>query len=253
MKKLKTLLTFIALVLTIMFFGSSRPAEKIKVYMIGDSTMSDKNPDVYPETGWGQVLPSLFDKDVVIINRALNGRSTKSFIDQGLWKAVYDSLKPGNYVFIQFGHNDEHQYDSLTYADPATTYRKNLENFINETNSKGAIPVLFTPIVRRSFNESGVLNNTHKQYPDAVREVAKETRVLFVDLEVKTKELLTSYGVEGSKKLFVFIKPGQYVKYPDGREDNTHLSEFGAREIAKLAAAEISKLPVPVAKHIKLH
>ena len=133
-------------------------AQKTTIYTIGDSTMADKiKPNENPETGWCQVLPSFFDLNLVAIdNRAVNGRSTKSFINEKRWDSVYNSLKPGDYVFIQFGHNDAKVADSTRYTNPHTTYRHNLIRFVTETRAKGAIPILFWCIGRRNFNEQGV-------------------------------------------------------------------------------------------------
>jgi len=139
-------------------FTSCTPSKLITVYTIGDSTMANKKAEVYPETGWGQVFQNYFDAKVKVSNHAINGRSSKSFIDEGRWKSVLDSLKRGDYVFIQFGHNDEKADKPAVYADPSTTYRKNLEKYIVETRSKGSTPILLTSIVRRKFVDPGNLS-----------------------------------------------------------------------------------------------
>src|SRR5688572_25070066 len=152
---------------------ASTNAAPITVFMIGDSTMADKpDPDRNPERGWGQLLPSFLDGEVTVVNRAVNGRSSRSFIDEGRWDAVLTALRPGDHVFIQFGHNDEKREDPARFADATTTYRRNLERFVSETRAKGAEPILLTPIVRRKFNASGALEDTHSAYPTVVREVA---------------------------------------------------------------------------------
>jgi lysophospholipase L1-like esterase len=145
-------------------------AQKPTLYTIGDSTMADKiKPDENPEKGWCQVLPSFFDLNKITIdNRAVNGRSTRSFINEKRWESVYKSLKKGDYVFIQFGHNDEKIADSTRYTNPHTAYRYNLIRFVTEAREKGAIPILFSSIARRNFNEHGVLVGTHGEYPIAV-------------------------------------------------------------------------------------
>ena len=132
-------------------------AQKTTIYLIGDSTMANKvKPDENPERGWGQVLPTFFNDNTIIDNRAVNGRSTKSFIAEKKWEAVYKVLKSGDYVFIQFGHNDEKVADSLRYTNPHTAYRYNLIRFVTEARQKGAIPILFSSVARRNFNEQGV-------------------------------------------------------------------------------------------------
>jgi lysophospholipase L1-like esterase len=138
--------------------------QKITLYLIGDSTMAEKEPDKRPETGWGEMIPEFFNENLIVKNHAVNGRSSKSFIDEGRWDNVLDSLRPGDYVCIQFGHNDQKEYDPERYTIPITGYRQNLIRFITETRAKGACPLLATPIVRRKFNEEGTLVDTHGLY-----------------------------------------------------------------------------------------
>ena len=218
--------------------------QKSTIYTIGDSTMADKiKPNENPETGWCQVLPSFFDlNQVAIDNRAVNGRSTKSFIKEKRWDSVYNSLQPGDYVFIQFGHNDAKAADSTRYTNPHTSYRHNLIRFVTETRAKGAIPILFSSIARRNFNEQGVLIGTHGEYPLEVRLVAQEYQVPFIDLEYFSEQLEQSYGVEKSKELHLFFKAGEHPYYPEGKSDDTHLSRKGATEIATIAVRELKKL-----------
>jgi lysophospholipase L1-like esterase len=223
----------------------------IAVHMIGDSTMADKpNPDTNPERGWGQLLPRFVDGQIVVRNHALNGRSTKSFIDERKWSAALAELRAGDYVFIQFGHNDEKKEDSTRYTNPETTFRQNLEGFVRESRAKGATPVLFTPIARRKFSAAGALQATHGAYPDAVRAVAASLDVPLVDMERLTTTLVQGAGVEGSKKLYVWTAPGEYAMYPDGHQDDTHLSVSGATAVARLAARAIKDLALPLGKHI---
>ena len=195
--------------------------------------MADKpTPETNPERGWGQLLPRFFDEHVAIHNHAVNGRSTKSFIDEGKWGAVEHALKPGDYVFIQFGHNDEKVEDSARYAAPYTAYRKNLERFVAETRAKGATPVLFTPIVRRKFNAQGTLEDTHGAYPLVVREVARDLNVAFVDLQTLTEDLVRGAGPEGSKKLYVWVAPGESSMYPEGRSGRHASLRRSARRVS---------------------
>ena len=218
--------------------------QKTTIYTIGDSTMADKiKPNENPETGWCQVLPSFFDlNQVTVDNRAVNGRSTKSFIKEKRWDSVYNSLKKGDFVFIQFGHNDAKVADSIRYTNPHTTYRHNLIRFVTETRAKGAIPILFSSIARRNFNEQGVLIGTHGDYPLAMRLVAQEYQVPFIDLEYFSELLEQSYGPEKSKELHLHFKAGEHPYYPEGKSDDTHLSRKGATEIATIAVRELKKL-----------
>ncbi len=231
------------------FFTSCTPSKLITIYTIGDSTMANKKAEVYPETGWGQVFQNYFDAKVKVSNHAVNGRSSKSFIDEGRWKIVLDSLKRGDYVFIQFGHNDEKADKPAVYADPSTTYRQNLEKYIVEARAKGATPILLTSIVRRKFDGSGKLVDTHGKYPDAVREIAADLKVNFIDMQVLTHSLISSMGDEPSKKMYLWTTPDQ--KFPEGRKDDTHLSVEGAKTFADLVAKEVRKLKTPLAWHVK--
>jgi lysophospholipase L1-like esterase len=234
MKKLGLLLLFITL---------NSFSQKTTIYSIGDSTMATKvNPNTNPEFGWCQVLPTFFESDVIIDNRAVNGRSTKSFIAEKKWEAVYKVLKPGDYVFIQFGHNDGKVTDSLRYTNPHTAYRYNLIQFVKESREKGAIPILFSPIARRNFNEQGVLISKHETYPMEMRLVAQEFNVPFIDMEYLTESLEIAYGPEKSKQLHLHFKPGEVPYYPEGKDDDTHLSIKGATEIAKLAVSQLKLL-----------
>lgn len=240
-------LTFAILI----FFVVLSSFAQITIYTIGDSTMANKpDPDENPERGWVQVLPRFFTNDIIIENHAVNGRSTRSFITEKRWDSVYNKLKKGDYVFIQFGHNDQKEQDPNRYTNPHTAYRYNLIKFIKDTREKGAIPMLFSSIVRRKFNEEGTLADTHGVYPMEVRLLAKEYEVIFIDLQYLTEKLEESYGVEGSKKLHLHFKPGDTNYYPQGKKDDTHLSIFGATEISKLVVNEIIRLNVPLQKHI---
>src|SRR5215203_5446206 len=163
---------FIASVFLVAF---SLPEKKTKVWLIGDSTMSNKEVKAYPETGWGMPFTHFFDSTIIVDNRARNGRSTKTFIDEGLWQPVADNLSEGDYVFIQFGHNDEVK-TKATYTTEEE-FTKNLAQYINDTRSKGAIPVLLTPVARRKFDSAGHVQGTHDVYSNLVREVAKKNTV----------------------------------------------------------------------------
>ena len=212
-------------------------APPVTLYLIGDSTMADKpEPEHNPERGWGQALPAFVSASALVKNHAVNGRSTRSFIEQGRWETVRTALRRGDYVFIQFAHNDQKIEDSTRYTAPFTAYRRNLERFVRDARAAGARPILFTPIVRRQWNAQGVLEDTHGLYPLAVRDVARDLAVPMVDLQLLTEDLVRDAGVEGSKQLFVWTKADEYPAFPEARQDNTHLSPRGAREVAALVA-----------------
>jgi lysophospholipase L1-like esterase len=235
-----------------MLISSNCFAQKTTIYLIGDSTMANKvKPNENPEYGWGQVLSSFFNDHISIVNKAVNGRSSRSFINEKRWDTIYKVLNPGDYVFIQFGHNDEKIADSTRYTNPHTAYRYNLIRFVNETRAKGAIPVLFSSIVRRNFNEQGVLVPTHGEYPTETRLVAQEYKVPFIDLEYLSELLETSYGPEQSKQLHLHYTAGEIPYYPQGKKDDTHLSLKGATEIAKLVTDQIRLLDSPLVEKLK--
>jgi lysophospholipase L1-like esterase len=236
------------LIIVFLLVSFTWPPKKITVYLIGDSTIANKLPRAYPETGWGMPFACFFDSTVVVDNRAKNGRSTKTFISENLWQPVAGALQEGDYVFIQFGHNDEAKEKSGRYTPP-DEYKKNLVKFITETRSKKATPVLLTPVTRRKFKE-GNIQETHVEYSKLVHEVAREYDTPFIDLDEKSRQLLQQFGEEHSKLLFLQLEPGEHPNYPDGKIDNTHFSELGGRKIAQLVLAEIVALRLELASRV---
>ena len=230
---------FISLFLLLMAFTMPEK-KKITIWMCGDSTMSIKEKRAYPENGWGMPFVYFWDSSVVVENLAKNGRSTSSFRNEGLWKKVVDGAGEGDYVFIQFGHNDEVP-TKKTYTTEAE-FKKNLKQYVTESRSKKAIPVLLTPMARRSFDSlSGTVKGTHDVYSQIIRDVAKDDKVILFDMDKITQQLYQQFGVENSRWLFLQLKPGEHPNHPDGKEDNTHFSEFGARKVAELVLVEIRK------------
>lgn len=225
--------------------------KKIKIYLIGDSTMSVKDISKYPETGWGMPFTYFFDQSVIVDNRAQNGRSTRSFMNEGLWKEVTDSLNAGDYVFIQFGHNDEVK-TKPTYTTEAE-FKSNLLQYVSETIKAKATPILLTPVARRSFDANGKVRDTHELYSQIVRDVAREKSTPLIDLDRRSMALLQQFGVENSKFLFNKLDPGQNPNYPAGVDDNTHFNELGARRIAELVLLEIKRIRPELAGRIVRH
>ena len=225
---------------------------EITIFMIGNSTMADKPlKDGNPEKGWGQIFPLYFKSGINIENHAVNGRSTRSFIVEGRWDSVINKLKPGDYVIIEFGHNDAKKDDPKRYADANTDYKWNLEKFINETRQKGGIPILATPIVRRRFDEQGKFYDVHGDYPKVVRELCEKMNVILLDLHKKSEEYITKLGAERSKNFYLHIAVDEYNSLPEGKTDDTHLSPTGAFRICDFAAEEI-KLKIPqLANYLK--
>lgn len=232
--------------LTTAFAAPAPPRKKLKLYMIGDSTMASKVGQVFPETGWGMPLVTFFDTAAVSIdNRAQNGRSTRTFLAENRWQPVVDALRADDYVFIQFGHNDEADNYPDRYTSPED-YRKNLVRFVTETRGKKACPVLLTPITRRKFDKQGRIQETHVAYSKATAEVAAQYRVPLIDLDKMSRDLVQQFGEENSKLLFLQLAPGDHPNYPYGKNDNTHFTELGARKMAQLAVSQVvaQKLPL---------
>lgn len=217
-----------------------------RVFLVGDSTMSDKPVVDNPERGWGQVFPWFFKEGVLIENHARNGRSTRSFLAEGRWDTVLQRLRPGDYVFIQFGHNDAKVSDTTRFAPAGTTYRTNLVRFVREARERGGIPVLLTPVSRRSFDSSGAFVDRHGDYPGTVREVAAELSVPLIDLHKTSVELLQRLGPEQSIRLFLWTEPGEYRLIPQGKRDNTHFTKRGAIEFASMVATGIRESALPL-------
>ena len=239
-------LTLLALILT----GSSYRSEPITIFLAGDSTMAEKMPDKRPETGWGEALQQFFKQDQVrISNHAKNGRSTRTFISEGLWQGLLDKVKPGDYVFIEFGHNDAAKERTERYTPPSD-YRQNLIRFVSEVREKKATPVLLTPVMRRRFDSAGAFQDSHGEYPDIVRSVAAEKKVALIDMHRKSEEVLKRYGPEPSRKLFLQLKSGENANYPQGIEDNTHFSPAGAEVMAGLAVEGIRELRLGLTKSL---
>lgn len=228
---------YLACLLLIMAF--QLPEKKQRFFLIGDSTMANKPLADNPERGWGQLFPHFLNEQAVVYNHAVNGRSTKSFLREGRWDSVMKQLQPGDYVFIQFGHNDSKESDSVRFAAPHTTYKQNLQRYVNDARSKGAIPVLITPVMRRKFNNNGAFVDQHGDYPGVVKEVSKAMNTLLIDLHASSEKLIVDHGVKGSEKIFLHIDSGHYSVMPEGKTDNTHFSEYGAKSVAALVCAEM--------------
>ena len=290
---MKRFLTVLAIALiTLMCMTSSR--KQTTIFMIGDSTMADKDISKgSPERGWGMVLQGFFTEDIVVDNHARNGRSSISFRNEGLWKTVLERIKPGDYVFIQFGHNDEKldKPNSIRHTDPGSTFDEILEKYVRETREKGGIPILFNCVERRNFfdaRKAELQKNTasaaeknagaddetlrdtkygdevvnteylvpthytvHGDYTVAPRLVAKRLEVPFIDATHISKIMEQDHGVVGSRKLHVWLKPGEVASIPDGRRDNTHYSVYGARTIAALLIDAVGEKVPELKKYIR--
>ena len=242
----------VAMLVGLLVLGLFTPAEKkkIKIFMAGDSTMSIKETKFYPETGWGMPFVHFWDSSLTVVNKSKNGRSTKSFRAEGLWQEIMTGLSEGDFVIIQFGHNDEAKEKVERYTT-AEEFSANLERYITEVRAKKATPILLTPVARRKFDSTGQLVDTHLQYSELVRKVAQKTQVDFLDIDKASQDLYRQFGVENSKWLFLQLAPGEHPNYPNGKVDNTHFNELGARLVAQLVLKELkAKLPA-LATYIK--
>lgn len=236
----KIILFLIPLAGLLILFGFIPEKKGATLFLAGDSTMADKPyRNGNPEKGWGQVIPLYFTAAVRVENHAVNGRSTKSFIDEGRWDSLMSRVQAGDYVIIEFGHNDEKGQDPKRYAPAETDYSNNLRRFIRDVKGKNATPILATPIVRRRFDEDGQFYDTHGAYPEAVRKVAQETTVALLDLHHLSWLLVERYGMEKSKELFLHIDTIEYEYLTNPIVDDTHLSAYGAFRICDLVASEL--------------
>ncbi|MFD1629537.1 rhamnogalacturonan acetylesterase [Pseudopedobacter beijingensis] len=238
----------VLLLLVLLLTSFSTAQKKIKIYLVGDSTLAQKAKYKYPETGWGVPFTWFFNQNAEVDNRAQNGRSTQSFINEGRWTAILDSLKADDYVLIQFGHNDE--VPTKKSATTPAQFQENLKRYVNETRAKKANPILITPVARRKFDTHGKVVDTHKEYAQLVRNVAHEMQVPLIDLSEKSMLLLQEFGEEKSKLLFLHLKEGQNPNYPEGVKDDTHFNELGARYMAELVAKELKEIKSPLVNYI---
>jgi lysophospholipase L1-like esterase len=219
------------------------------IWMIGDSTMCQYDSSRFPLTGWGMPFAQYFDSSVTIKNEARGGRSTRTFIAENRWQPIVNDLSDGDYVFIQFGHNDE----AKNYPDRYTTpedYRNNLIKFVRESRDKKAVPVLITPVSRRKFDASGNAVETHEVYSKIVREVAAQMNVPLIDLDEMSLKLFQQFGEKNSTLLFMQLEPGENPDYPSGVHDNTHFNAYGARHIAELVLQGINNLHLELVDRI---
>ncbi len=232
---------------------STHTEGKLVLRLMGDSTMADKDLSKQnPERGWGHRLPAHLDTMAVVKNYAQNGRSTKSFITLGLWDQVVNDLKAGEYLIIEFGHNDAKESDTLRYAPANGLYKENLEKFASYALSIGAHPVILAPVARRWFTSQGELQtDCHGDYPEAARSVAEKLGIPYIDANVITQNWLRTLGDEGSRPYYMWIEKGTSPRHPDGLADNTHTNEKGARKIVDLLLPELVKVIPGLEDHIQ--
>ena len=267
----KLILAFTALIVLTAF----QQDKVTTIFIIGDSTAANKDiSGGKQERGWGMALQCYFDDNILIDNHALNGRSSLSFIREGRWDKVLEKIRPGDYVIIQFGHNDEKSGEKR-HTDPGSTFDYIMAKYVRETREKGGIPVLMNCVVRRNFFtkapqndddeslrtttfkdgvkmvEGDSLIDTHGLYRVAPRDVAQRMNVHFVDANQITHNLEQGLGTEASKKLHMWFRPGEEPSVPDGRQDNTHYNVYGAHVVAKLLADALCE-EIPLLKKYRV-
>lgn len=222
--------------------------KKINIYIAGDSTAETYPENRYPRAGWGQMLSKYFNDNVIIKNYSLGGRSSKSFIKEGHLENIEKVIKEGDYLFIQFAHNDEKTDERHT--QPNTTYKQYLKKYVKLAMENNAVPILFTPPVRRKFDKNGNLIDTHGDYPNAVIELSKELNVNYVDLFQKTKKLYMEIGEKESLKMHMIFDNNAYSNYPEGVYDNTHFCEYGANVLAQFIVDSIKEKNIELDKYL---
>lgn len=238
-QSMKNQLVLAVLFILLCSFTSSEP--KIRIFIAGDSTaQSYKEEKDGLIKGWGQMLDKYFTDDVQVVNHAMGGRSTKTFIREGRWDRLLSEVKVGDYVFIQFGHNDASTRPErhASYED----YEKNLQRFIHDVRSKDAYPVLLTSVVMRTFEDGNLVDDRLKGYPVITRKVAKEQAVPLIDINLKTRDFITMLGDSASIPYYRWVEAGVDHAKPDGLKDDTHMMDKGATKVASFVAGGIRDL-----------
>lgn len=256
----------ISIMVAVLFMAFGLKPKKITtVYLIGDSTMADYANNYepgkdymkvrYPVTGWGQVFQSFMNSDslskvkniiktdsVFVDDRARGGRSTRTFFQEGRWRAVYENLKKGDIVIMQFGHNDAAKDKTERYVD-IEGYKEFLRLFVSQTREKGATPIILTPVARNFPWKDDVLNDVHGEYDKAPKDVAAEMQVDLIDLNKASRDFFTKKGKDFvSENYFMNLPAGKYEAYPEGQNDNTHFQTAGAIEVSRLVFEELQKI-----------
>jgi lysophospholipase L1-like esterase len=224
---------------------------QITIYIAGDSTAAIKLPEKRPETGWGEAFQAYFKENVKIENRAINGRSTKSFINEGHLAAIEKSMQLGDYLIIQFGHNDQKLEDPERGTHPYRDYQENLYQYIQAAYQKNAYPLLLTSVTRRNFENEKIDSMSVGDYPQAMIQFAGKYQVPVLDIHKITTEFMAKAGDEESKKYYLHLPPVQSENYPEGITDNTHFNEEGAKKVAQLIIEAIQQSDLPIKNLLK--
>ncbi|MBE1878187.1 RICIN domain-containing protein [Myceligenerans pegani] len=221
------------------------------IYIASDSTAQTYNSSRYPMTGWGQKLANYFDANTTVANHAIGGRSSRSFIEQGRLDTILDAIQPGDYLFVQFGHNDASSGNPERYTPPEDYKRYLRDDYMAGATARGATPVLLTPVSRRDYDSNGRFRVSFPDYVDKVYELVDETGVAMIDLSARSRAYLDAIGPEAAKDVFMHLSPGEYPAYPDGITDNTHFSDHGAEQMARIVSEGAAALSLPIADHVR--
>lgn len=252
-------IVFLIGIISVLLLATSSKERPVHIFMAGDSTMADKvatksitdsitgkKTDIpFAERGWGQLLPEFFNENVVVENFAKNGRSSRTFISEGLWDKLLSGVQTGDYVVIQFAHNDASVDKTDRYTPPADYY-KNLSQFVDDVKARGGNPIICTSVVRRKFDKKGYFVDSHGEYLDISRQVAAEKNIPLIDMYEKSKKAITGIGEAQSAELFMHFAPGDSPLFPEGKIDNTHFKENGARLMASLFVEGLKEQKIEV-------
>jgi lysophospholipase L1-like esterase len=220
------------------------------IYIASDSTAQTYNSSYYPQMGWGQMLANYFDANTTVANHAIGGRSSRSFIEQGRLDTILAAIQPGDYLFVQFGHNDASSGNPERYTSPDDYKRYLRDNYMAGATARGATPVLITPVSRRDYDSNGQFRVSFPDYVNKVHELVNETGVAMIDLSARSRAYLNSIGPEAAKGVFLHTSAGQYPAFPDGVADNTHFQEYGADQMARIVSEGAAALPLLIADHV---
>lgn len=244
---------YIVIIATVIVLCGFKTSDRlVHIFIAGDSTAQTYNAERDGLIkGWGQMLPLFLDKQVEVENHAMGGRSTKTFISEGRWDKLLANVQPGDYVFIQFGHNDASTRPErhASYDD----YRANLIRMVQDVRDKKANPILLTSVVMRTFKDGNLVDDRLKGYPVITRQVAKEYAVPMIDINLKTRDFITMLGDKASIPYYRWVEPGVDHAKPDGLKDDTHMMEKGATQVARFVAEGIEELNLKgLSEHVKL-
>ncbi|MGK6320018.1 rhamnogalacturonan acetylesterase [Sphingomonas sp. DT-204] len=237
----------------LLMLGTAAAADPVppRVLIASDSTAANYASSQFPQMGWGMFLGCSLDPDIAVVNKGRGGRSTRTFLSEGLWSALLAEVRPGDTVLIQFGHNDEDLTKLYRHTDANGEYRANLERFVRDVRARQGDPVLVTPVARHAFRD-GHIRATHGDYAKAVIAAARATGTPLVDLDADSRAFFDRQGEATSARYFMIYTPADHIaRFPEGHTDTTHLNELGARATARIVANALARLKLPVSRRAR--